>query len=100
MTFIIKLVLSLLLILCLLDMPYSYYQFVRFTSFLGFGILAIDAQKQQKAVLTFVFIALALLFQPFFKVYLGRILWNIVDFIVAAGLVYSIFKEKSNQHIS
>lgn len=100
MNLVIKLVLSLLLVLCLLDMPYSYYQFVRFASFLGFGILAIDAQRQQKVVVAFVFVALALLFQPFLKVSFGRTLWNIVDFIVAAGLVYSIFKEKSNQNLS
>ena len=45
--------------------------------------------------MTIVFILLALLFQPFFKVTLGRTLWNIVDVIVGLGLlVYSksIFK--------
>lgn len=93
MSLIIKIALSISFILCLLDMPYSYYQFVRFTSFVGFGFLAIEAQKNQKTYLAFLYIALALLFQPFFKVYLGRTLWNIVDIVVAIGLIYSIFKE-------
>jgi len=31
--------------------------------------------------------ALALLFQPFFKIALGRVMWNIVDVIVAIGLI-------------
>jgi hypothetical protein len=34
---------------------------------------------------------LALLFQPFFKIALGRQMWNIVDVIVGIGLVISIF---------
>jgi hypothetical protein len=34
-----------------------------------------------------VFVILALLFQPFFKIALGRTLWNIVDVIVGIGLI-------------
>lgn len=40
---------------------------------------------------------LALLFQPFFKIALGRQMWNIVDVIVGIGLIISIFmKPKKN----
>lgn len=35
--------------------------------------------------------ALAILFQPFFKIALGRELWNIVDVIVEIGLILSIW---------
>ena len=38
--------------------------------------------------------ALALLFQPFFKIALGRELWNIVDVIVGIGLIISLFVDK------
>ncbi len=38
--------------------------------------------------------ALALLFQPFFKIALGRELWNIVDLIVGIGLLLSVFRLK------
>jgi len=31
---------------------------------------------------------LALLFQPLFKVALGRTLWNLVDMVIAAGLFF------------
>lgn len=42
--------------------------------------------------------ALALLFQPFFKVALGRELWNMVDVVAAIGLLVSIFvKSKEKQ---
>ena len=36
----------------------------------------------------------ALLVQPFFKVALGRDIWNIVDVMWAVILVVSIFKKK------
>ena len=47
--------------------------------------------------LGFTFAALAVLFQPFIKIALGRFIWNIVDVIVAVGLVYLVvmaFKKK------
>ena len=33
----------------------------------------------------------SLLFQPFFKIVLGRQMWNIVDVVVGIGLIISIF---------
>ena len=38
------------------------------------------------------FAALALLFQPFFKIALGRTMWNVVDVLVAVGLIVLIVK--------
>ena len=50
----------------------------------------------QKSNLVLVYIALSVLFQPFFKISLGRELWNIVDVIVAVFLIYTVvFKKKS-----
>ena len=36
----IKIILAILFFLCLADMPYGYYQFVRFAGLIGFVILA------------------------------------------------------------
>jgi hypothetical protein len=44
-----------------------------------------------------VFVALALLFQPFSKVPLGRHGWIIVDEFMARGLVVSIFVKKMSR---
>lgn len=44
----IKITLALLLFLCLLDMTYGFYEFVRFAAFIGFGILAYKANEQDK----------------------------------------------------
>ena len=96
---IVKVVVAVLLLLCLADMPYGFYQLVRFAAMAAFGYLAYDYFKQKRDGLGVVFVLLALLFQPFFKVSLGRAVWNCVDIVVAIGLFYlivtSINKKKS-----
>ena len=87
----IKIGLSVIFLLCLLDMPYGYYQAVRFVGMLGFAILAYYSYEDNKKVEVIIYIALALLFQPFLKVAFGRTIWNVVDVIVAAGLIISLF---------
>ena len=96
---ILKIVIAVLLLLCLADMPYGFYQLVRFIAAGAFAFLSYDYFKAKKEGLGFVFAALALLFQPFFKIALGRLVWNIVDVIVAVGLFILLirsFGKKSN----
>jgi len=93
-TRIIKLFLSVLFFICLADMPYGYYEFVRFAGLVGFTILAYQANDQGKQGEVVLFAALALLFQPFFKIALGREIWNIVDVVVGIGLILSVFKTR------
>ena len=88
---IIKIVLPVIFLLCLLDMPYGYYQAVRFIGMLGFILLTYFSNQQNNKIDVIVYISLALLFQPFIKVALGRTVWNIVDVIVSAGLIVSLF---------
>ena len=107
----VYIILSVLLLLCLAPMPYGYYQLVRFIAMTVFGVLAwlfyatrntpgLCAPEEQKGYIkddsttilskvsmAIVWGALALLFQPFFKIALGRITWNVVDVIVAGMLI-------------
>ena len=107
----VYIILSVLLLLCLAPMPYGYYQLVRFIAMTVFGVLAwlfyatrntpgLCAPEEQKGYIkddsttilskvsmAIVWGALALLFQPFFKIALGRIAWNAVDVIVAGMLI-------------
>ena len=85
----IKIVLAILFILCLAKMPYGYYQLTRLLALIGFSILAYDASRKEIKVEMIVYICLAILFQPFIKVSLGRHIWNIV--VVAVGLVVTLF---------
>jgi len=93
----IKVTLALMLLLCLAKMPYGYYQFVRFAAFVGFGLLAYNSYEKNLNNNMIIFIGLAFLFQPFIKIALGRELWNIVDVIVAIGLLVSIKEPLKNR---
>ena len=91
MATVLKLLLAAFLLSCLADLPFGYYQFVRFVGLVGFALLAYDAFKEGQQRMAIVYACLALLFQPFFKVVLGRTVWNIVDVVVAIFLVASMF---------
>ena len=95
---VIKIVLAILFFVCLADMPYGLYQFVRFAAMIGFAYLAYSANQQTNKNEVFIYIALAILFQPIFKIALGRTIWNIVDLVVGIGLIVSLFhsKQKNN----
>ena len=87
----IKIILALLFFLCLFNLPYGFYQFVRFAALIGFVVLAYRAHQQGRQTEMVIYAALALLFQPFFKIALGRSIWIIVDVVVGLGLIASIW---------
>jgi small neutral amino acid transporter SnatA (MarC family) len=74
-------------------MPYGYYQLVRVVAMIAFAIMAYQYYVVEKVPLAITFCGLALLFQPFIKVALGRTLWNVVDVIVAVLLIVLAFSE-------
>lgn len=84
--------LAVLLLLCLVKMPYGFYQIVRFLAFAGFGYLAYLEYKGKNIDRMVLFVVLALLFQPFLPLSLGRVIWNIVDVVVAVYLAYLLVK--------
>lgn len=92
-----KIGLAISLFLCLLDMPYGFYQLVRFIALIGFGFLAFDANEKDQITEVIIFGSLAILFQPFMKISLGRELWNLVDLVVGIGLLLSAFQGNQNQ---
>lgn len=95
----IKITLAILFSLCLADMPYGFYQLVRFAGFIGFAILAYQAYEQRSQAEMILYGSLALLFQPFFKIALGRQMWNMVDLVIAIGLIASILiKQKKSSN--
>lgn len=83
----LNLVLAVIFLLCLAPMPYGYYELVRFVAMVAFGLMAYKYHQAQNSVYAITFGALALLFQPFIKLALGRTMWNIVDVVVALLLI-------------
>ena len=82
---------ALLLLLSLFDMPYGYYSFVRFAAAAAFCLFAYIANQSGNKDRMIAFIILAVLFQPFLKVPLGRVIWNVVDVVVAGYLLVLCF---------
>lgn len=90
----VYLILAALMLLCLAPMPYGYYMLVRFMAMVAFGIMAYRYYMNNKAIAATVFGVLVLLFQPIYKIALGRTIWNIVDVIVAVLLIIIWYQEK------
>ena len=93
----VYIVISVLLLLCLAPMPYGYYQLVRFIAAFVFAITAWLNYITRHTSCLIIFAGLTLLFQPFCKIALGRTIWNIVDIIVAAFLIWLWYKGKKEE---
>lgn len=93
----IKLILSTIFLLCLAPMPYGFYSLIRFVAMIAFAVFTYSYYEKKDNKLAIVFLSLAVLFQPLLPIYLGRVLWNIVDVIVAVFLIILFFKENSHK---
>lgn len=93
----VYIVLSVLLLLCLAPMPYGYYQLVRFIAAFAFAIMAWLNYTTKHTSCLIIFAGLALLFQPYYKIALGRTVWKIVDIVVAAFLIWLWYKGKKEE---
>lgn len=91
------LLLSALLLLCLAPMPYGYYQLVRFISMVLFALFAYNYWIKEIKPLAITYGALALLFQPFVKVALGRAMWNVTDVVVVALGLIGLYLYENNK---
>lgn len=87
----ITFILAAMLLLCLAPMPYGYYMLVRWAAMVVFAVTASNYYAENKKELAITFGALALLFQPFIKIALGRTIWNIVDVVAAILLIILFF---------
>ena len=83
----IYLFLAAMLLLCLAPMPYGYFMLMRFVMMVAFGWMAYQYYLNRKSIAMGVFGTLALLFQPIYKIALGRTVWNVVDVVVALLLI-------------
>jgi hypothetical protein len=90
----VKIGLVIILLSCLLPLPYGAFELIRLASLVGFSYLAYKYYKSHDEGKALLFGALALLIQPFFKLSLGRGLWNIVDVAIALCIIYLIVRKK------
>lgn len=84
----ISIALAIALLLCLAPMPYGYFMLVRLAVAVILGYYAVIHKRYDNSVLMIACVAIALLFQPFLKIPLGRTLWNVIDLAVAVSLIF------------
>ena len=89
----IKILLIVLFILCLFDWQYGFYQFVRFIGMIGFGILAYN-EYEKNTNLFLIWLSSLILINPFFKIALGKEIWNVVDIVWVVIILYSLLNRK------
>lgn len=85
-----KIATAIAMLLCLAPMPYGYYMLVRIAAVVAFGAMACDYAKGKRESMLWICVAAILLFQPFFKIPLGRGLWNVVDIVAALFIGYNV----------
>ena len=90
----IKIILTILFLLCLSKISYGYFRIVRFLGMSVFIWLAYNDRKKSDKTFLIIWAVSALLITPFIKVALGRTAWNIVDIVWAIILVVSIWMDK------
>ena len=72
-----------LLLIGAFKLPYGYYTFLRIVVTLYTLLLAFYAHDQSKNNIMFLFMGIAILFNPLIPVYLSKDIWKFVDIVTA-----------------
>lgn len=97
MTVIIKLLIAALLIGCLFNVPYGYFQFIRIAGCIGFAYLAYNEFNYKRNITGILSVACAILLNPVYKIHFTRKLWNDIDLVIAILLlIWVIFDASKN----
>lgn len=89
-----SLILSIALIMCLLPFPYGFYTIIRLATAVIALCWTYRFYHRRKVALAIISGAIALLFQPFYKIALDRLTWNIVDVVLAVVIIYLVLNKK------
>lgn len=93
----IKILLILLLLCCLFDLPYWYYQLVRIFGTIGFAYLSWKEYAERLKITPILFAISAILLNPIIKISFDRNTWQFVDIILAAILLITLIFENKIQ---
>ena len=80
-------------------LPYGFFKLLRFVVFASTAYVAWMAHEHKKEEWTWIFGFLAVLFNPFFPIYLNRYLWIILDLITGLFLIVSVFVLKFTRRL-
>ena len=91
---IVKIISVIMLLWALADNPYGYYQILRWVIVGIAGYSAYIAYEHRKNIWAWIFGIIAVFYNPIAPIYLDREIWAVIDVIVAAIILTSIFKLK------
>ena len=89
------LAIALIMLGAFVDNPYSYYQFLRWTTAIASFYLAYLAYENQRVGWAWTFAIIGILFNPIVPFYLDRETWQFFNFAVAIIYFVSLFKFKN-----
>ncbi|WP_404333104.1 DUF6804 family protein [Mesobacillus maritimus] len=85
-----------LILLGILNQPYSYYEFLRVFVFIISIILTIQSFKKiNKIGFEYLYLGIVILFNPIFPIYLSKDVWVIFDLITIILLGISLALDKN-----
>ena len=86
-----SLIAAAMLLLALAELPYGYYQLLRFVTCGVAVYIAFTAYNWQKMWAMWLFGFIALLFNPLIPIHLSREIWQPIDVICAVLFVFIVF---------
>ncbi len=86
-----------MLLFALIDNPYGYYQILRWVVMLSAGYTAFILYERKDEAWTWIFVGIAILFNPIIPIYLSREIWSVIDVIAAVlfGINMWLLKNKT-----
>jgi len=85
-----KVIAGVVLLIALARLPYGYYITLRWIVTISAAISIFHAFEKGKSGWGWIFIAIAILFNPFFPIHLNKSIWSVIDIIVAVIFFYSV----------
>jgi FtsH-binding integral membrane protein len=95
----LKVVAIILLLGALYSFPYAYYQIMEWVVVGGALMTSYQAYQQKKMFMVWLFAFVAVVFNPLAPLYLGTLIWQVVDITAAVLFVVSflVLKEKTGK---
>jgi hypothetical protein len=88
----LKIICSILLAIALLNNPYGYYQILKWVVTISSSYIASGYFKSNKEKLGWIFVSVAILYNPIIPIFLDRSTWEIVN-VITIGLMLFSYKK-------
>ena len=87
---VVKVILGIMLLAALGHLPYGYYIILRWGVTIGASISTFDAFSKDRGGWGWIFIAMAILYNPIIPVYLTKAIWTPINIVTAVLIFVSI----------